>query len=125
MRQLVALLAGTLILACAARCEASRPVRVASQGCVLGGRIYVIHDARTVYRYELSRPMDLRRYEGKLVWLEGSLLPGDRFTPRSGRLRIVGRITRQVRELVARHESIFDIAPDEVRVPAGADDRRR
>lgn len=104
-----------LLLICVAACEASGPVSVASRGCVIGGELYAIHDENTVYRYELSRPMNLRPYEGKLVWLDGSLLPGDRFTPRSRRFRVVGRVSPRVRAQVSRYRSIWDIAPDEVR----------
>lgn len=116
-RRILNLLLATLVLGAAATCEASRPVQVATEGCVVGGRLYAIHDQETVYPYTLSTPMDLRRYEGKRVWLEGSLLPGDRFTPRTRRFRVIGRVNRKVRGLVARHESIWDIAPDAVQLP--------
>lgn len=117
IRRTLCLLAAALVLSTVATCEASRPAQVASEGCVVGGRLYAIHDQETVYAYTLSKPMDLRRYEGKRVWLEGSLLPGDRFTPRTRRFRIVGEVNRRLRGLVARYEAIWDIAPDAVRQP--------
>lgn len=93
-----------LVLLCLTAAQASRPVHRKSTGCVLNGRVYTIYDSQTVYRYTLSRPMSLRRYEGKLIELDGTLLPGDRFTPRTHHFKTLGPVPARVRKVVAQYE---------------------
>jgi hypothetical protein len=80
---------------------ASAPVHHKSTGCVIQGRAYSIHDARTVYRYRLPGDYVLTPYEGKKVVLEGQLLPGDMFRPAKPTLQVLGRCDARTRKLIA------------------------
>jgi hypothetical protein len=106
VRMLLALF--LLLEFCVARCEGSRPVLRKAPGCVIGGQVYVLDDAGGTYRYTLTRPVDLRPYEGKVVVLDGWLLPGDRFTPRQATFKVLRYATLAERNRVAQYRSIWD-----------------
>lgn len=86
---------------------ASRPVSKTLSGCVIGGTFYSVEEslpgekkgAPTVYRITV-REMDLAPYEGKKVVIKGQLLPGDRFTPDPGSLRVLGPCDKTSRKAI-------------------------
>ena len=79
---------------------ASDPVNHKSQGCIINGKAYSLYDANTAYRYELPKSFDLKPYEGKKVELEGTLSPGDYFTPKGKELKVLGPCDSKSRELI-------------------------
>lgn len=77
--------------------RASRPVDRNVNGCVAGGVLYDLYESRdaagkrTITAYPLKiKGLDLSRYEGRKVSVQGKLSPGDRFSPIPETLRVHG-----------------------------------
>ena len=88
---------------------ASRPVSKNLTGCVIRGTFYSVQEgfsgdpkgSLVVYRITV-RDMNLAPYEGKKIQLKGSLLPGDRFTPEQGSLRVLGPCDKASRKAIEK-----------------------
>ncbi|MHC1743782.1 MAG: hypothetical protein AB9873_12225 [Syntrophobacteraceae bacterium] len=88
---------------------ASRPVSKTLSGCVIGDTFYSVEEGfpgerkgdPVVYRITV-RDMDLTPYEGKKIQMKGHLLPGDRFTPEPGSLRVLGPCDKASRKAIEK-----------------------
>lgn len=86
---------------------ASRPVARTLTGCVVGGTFYSVAEGAArpgsstpvVYRITV-RDMDLSRFEGQKLQIQGHLAPGDRFTPDRNSLRVLGPCDKATRRAI-------------------------
>lgn len=104
---------GTLMLwgfVLAGQADASRPVPRTITGCVIGGTLYSLYPSTseatgkktfTVYRITVKN-MDVRRYEGKKIRVQGNLLPGDRFYAKPESLKILGPCDKASKKAISQ-----------------------
>ncbi len=86
---------------------ASRPVARTLTGCVVGGTFYSVSEGAAqpgrstpvVYRISVQ-DMDLSRYEGQKLQIQGYLAPGDRFTPDRKSIRVLGPCDKATRRAI-------------------------
>ncbi|MHC1728634.1 MAG: hypothetical protein AB9866_21965 [Syntrophobacteraceae bacterium] len=97
-----------LLLLLAGSAQASRPVHKTVTGCVIGGVLYDLYEfsdaagKRTITAYPLTiKGLDLSRYEGRKVSVEGYLLPGDRFNPIPNTLKALGPCDKKSRAVIS------------------------
>lgn len=95
-----------LCLGLSVQTQASKPVSATLEGCVIKGVFFSVEKGvasktgtRTrVYRMEVQKPdwstLDLSRYEGKKIRMQGRLHPGDIFVPDPKSLKILGKCDR-------------------------------
>jgi hypothetical protein len=99
----------------AASAQASGPVPVTLEGCVIKGVFFSLEKEATpagagsrVYRMEVRKPephsgqkLDLSRYEGKKIRVQGRLLPGDVLIPGPQVLKVLGECDQESWKAIA------------------------
>ncbi len=99
-KRYIGILALLLFLDCTTLSHASEPVYKTVTGCVAGGVLYSLEEvndasaqnALVAYPLKITG-LNLNRFEGKKVSVQGYLLPGDRFNPAPGSLEVLGPCT--------------------------------
>ena len=110
------------VLACyllmAVPAQASRSVPANLEGCVIKGVFCAVEKKDTatgaktqVYRMEVRKPepkgdqkMNLSRYEGKKISVQGRLLPGDVLIPGPKGIKVLGKCGQDFKKAIAENE---------------------
>ncbi|MDP2311679.1 MAG: hypothetical protein Q8P41_02145 [Pseudomonadota bacterium] len=82
---------------------ASKPFATRIDGCVLDGRLY---DVQGDTAYPIGIALDLARYEGKRIAVEGTLSPRDRFSARGAVSVVSPRCPKRMRQAIAWDQAV-------------------